>query len=68
MKQTTSAARSLLNEHEAAAFLSVHVTTLRDWRFRKVGPGYVKYLNKAVRYRLEALATFVEQSRVKTAA
>jgi hypothetical protein len=57
-----------VNEHEAAEFLGVNVTTLRDWRFRRVGPVYVKYLNKAVRYSLQELDRFVEQSRVKTAA
>jgi hypothetical protein len=57
-----------VNEHEAAEFLGVDVTTLRDWRFRRVGPVYVKYLTKAVRYSLDELNRFVEQSRVKTAA
>jgi hypothetical protein len=57
-----------VNEHAAAEFLGLDVATLRDWRFRKVGPVYVKYLSKAVRYPLDELLRFAEQSRVKTAA
>jgi predicted site-specific integrase-resolvase len=57
-----------VNEHEAAEFLGVNVTTLRDWRFRRVGPVYVKYLNKAVRYPSDELTKFAEGSKVKIAA
>jgi len=60
--------RRVMNEFEAAEALNVDVTTLRDWRFRKVGPAYVKYLNKAVRYRVEEISNFLERSTVQTAA
>ena len=69
MTRTTSPTiKHVLNEHEAAEWLGLDVTTLRDWRFRRIGPVYVKYLNKAVRYPLAELANFVERSRVQTAA
>jgi hypothetical protein len=58
----------VLNEHQAAEILGLDVTTMRDWRFRKVGPGYVKYLNKAVRYPIDEITSFLERSRVQTAA
>lgn len=67
MKQTI-ATKGPYDERAAAEFLGVTVFTMRDWRFRKVGPSYVKYLNKAIRYEHAALERFLEQSRVATAA
>jgi hypothetical protein len=57
-----------VGEFAAAEYLGIQVTTLRDWRHRRVGPNYVKYLNKSVRYNLAELARFAEQSRIQTAA
>jgi hypothetical protein len=57
----------MYKENEAANFLGLKITTLRDWRVRRVGPPYVKYLNRSVRYPLDGLAAFVEQSRILTA-
>ena len=69
MNQTTlPMTKQVFNEHEAAEWLGLDVTTLRDWRFRRVGPAYRKYLNKAVRYPLDELTKFAERSRVQTAA
>jgi len=69
MNQTTlPLTKHVLNEHEAAEMLGVSVTALRDWRFHRVGPVYVKYLNKAVRYPLAEITNFMERSRVQTAA
>lgn len=68
MIQTTLSAtkRHVLNEHEAAEWLGLDVTTLRDWRFRRVGPAYLKYLNKSVRYPVAELTRFADGSRVPT--
>lgn len=56
-----------VKEQEAATFLNVSVTTLRDWRFHKVGPVYAKF-GKAVRYPVPELEKFAEQCRVQMAA
>jgi hypothetical protein len=58
----------MYTENEAAHFLGLKVTTLRDWRVRRVGPNYVKYLNRSVRYPLAGLTAFVERSHIQTAA
>ena len=67
MKHST-ASKSHWDEHAAAEYLGVTVATMRDWRFRRVGPQYVKYLNKAVRYPAAEVVKFAEQSRVRMAA
>jgi hypothetical protein len=67
-RTTLPAHKNVMNEHEAAAWLGLDVTTLRDWRFRRVGPTYFKYLNKSVRYPVAELTNFADQSRVQTAA
>lgn len=50
----------LLDENEAAAFLSVAVQTLRNWRWKGEGPRYVKIGARLVRYRCADLTAFVE--------
>lgn len=67
-RTTLPTSKRMVTEHEAANWLGLDVTTLRDWRFRRVGPAYVKYLNKAVRYPVDELAKFAERSMVQTAA
>jgi predicted DNA-binding transcriptional regulator AlpA len=44
-------ADELLTPPEAAEVLRVVVRTLDDWRYRGVGPRYVKLSHRAVRYR-----------------
>lgn len=48
---------------EAAAFLALSPRTLEGWRQDKRGPVYLKQ-GRAVRYRLEDLIAFQEQSLV----
>jgi len=57
---------NLLNEKEAAKILDVSVPTLRRWRLlRNNGPTFRKLnANGSVRYALEDLQRFVEQSAV----
>lgn len=58
---------NLLNEHEAAEFLGVKVTGLRDWRINGNGPPYCKMSARVVRYRPEDLRQWIEQRmRTKT--
>lgn len=54
---------NLLDEKTAAAFLSVSVRTIQDWRFRNTGPKYKK-LGRLVRYSVSDLAAYAERSTV----
>ena len=55
------------NEQDAAMFLDLDVTTLRDWRLRKVGPPYCKF-GRSVRYPVIDLQKFAEQAKILPAA
>ena len=54
----------LLIPRDVAAQLGVTIGTLVDWRFRKVGPPYVK-VGKLVRYPADALAAWLASRTVK---
>jgi len=56
----------LLNENQAAEFLGYSVKTLQSFRWRKVGPQYLKLNGGGVRYRPEDLDEFVNSSIVET--
>lgn len=49
----------LLSERQAAAYLSVSVSTLRRWRRGGIGPAYF-ICGDIIRYRKEVLDAFVE--------
>jgi Helix-turn-helix domain len=53
----------ILSEREAAAYLDAKPDTMRTWRYRRVGPPYLKFTGK-IRYRLSDIKNFIEQSRV----
>ena len=53
----------LLDEEHAAKFLSVSKGTLCNWRSQGVGPDYVKFGPKCVRYRIEDLQSFADKHR-----
>lgn len=50
--------RPVLNEKEASQYTGFSVRTLQDWRFRGVGPSYIK-IGRSVRYRLSELDAFL---------
>jgi hypothetical protein len=53
----------LVNEREAAAVLGVALQTVRNWRFLRQGPNYVKFAH-SVRYDMNELNKFVDQHRI----
>jgi hypothetical protein len=61
--QSSSDLEAVLNEKQAAEFLSVSVRTLQAWRVRGVPPPFVK-IGRAVRYQRRALLKFLEQHTV----
>lgn len=52
----------LFRTSEAAKYLGVSKSTLEAWRVRGGGPVFLKYGNKAVRYRQPDLDAFQEMS------
>ena len=55
----------LLDERSAGVVLCKPPATLRDWRYRGIGPAYVKVGPRSVRYRRSDLETFVVASTVR---
>ncbi len=55
--------KQLLVPEEAAAFLSVSVETLAQWRSQRRGPPYIK-LGRAVRYRADDLERYLAEHTV----
>ena len=49
----------LLTEVEACAAMKIAVATLRNWRWRKIGPAYLKVGPRSVRYRASDIAQFL---------
>jgi len=55
----------LLTSREAAEFLRLEPRTLESWRGRGIGPKFLRYSARCVRYRLKDLQDWVD-SRVVT--
>lgn len=55
--------RGTWREEQAADYLGMKVTTLRQWRHLSRGPIYLK-IGRSVRYRREDLDAFLQQSAV----
>ena len=64
MHQDLTPSPQFLNESSAAKYLSISVKSLQRWRFERRGPAYSKVGGKIVRYSIDDLNHFFEQSRV----
>ena len=64
MFQDLTPSSQFLNESSAAKYLGISVKSLQRWRFERRGPAYSKVGGKMVRYSIEDLNQFFEQSRV----
>lgn len=51
-----------LTTQQAAKLLGVKARTLVSWRLSDIGPEYIRYGRKCVRYRLSALETFLQEN------
>jgi hypothetical protein len=58
---------SLLTQSQTAAFLHIEPRTLESWRQRRIGPRFIRYSQRCVRYRIEDLRKWVEGKIVETA-
>ena len=52
-----------LNTQQAAEWLGVKPTLLRDWRAQQKGPSYIEVSRKCIRYALEDLIEWRNQRR-----
>lgn len=59
----TLAPGDLLDERETATRLKLAISTLRNWRAKRIGPPYLKLGARCVRYRLEDLEKFIVQGQ-----
>ena len=55
--------QNLLNEHQAARFLNLSVTTLRNWRHLRRGVPYIR-VGRSVRYCIEDLERYIETRKI----
>lgn len=52
---------SMATETKAAELLGISIKTLQSWRWKGIGPAFVK-VGRLVRYRLSALEEFIEKN------
>lgn len=53
-----------MNEFQGAVYLGMSVYTLRQWRFKNVGPAYAK-MGSSVRYCKADLDAYLEQASIR---
>ena len=53
----------IMTDKEAAKFLGIGLSTLRNWRCQCKGPVYLR-MGRAIRYCLADLEKFIESSRI----
>lgn len=57
--------KTYLSPKEVEELFNLPMTTLEKWRYRKIGPPYLK-LGKLVRYRSDEVESWIERHRVRT--
>ena len=61
---TTSSPFTLLNTEEAATLLGISRHTLEDWRWKRLGPPWIRISKSCVRYDLDALREWLSKHTV----
>jgi hypothetical protein len=56
----------MLNQEEAARFLKVQPRTLESWRQRRIGPRFIRYSMRCVRYRTQDLQAWLDSQSIDT--
>ena len=56
----------MLDQIEAARFLHVQPRTLESWRQRRIGPRFVRYSMRCVRYRTQDLQAWLDNQSIDT--
>jgi predicted DNA-binding transcriptional regulator AlpA len=62
MSNRTPDGSALLNEKDAARFLSLSYRTLQSWRSEGRGPRYLR-LGRSIRYRWDDLLAWIDDSQ-----
>jgi hypothetical protein len=60
--------RHLINEYEAADFLKVKVSSMRNWRWKGEGPPYYRISSRLIRYDMAELENFIKEKSVNPVA
>ncbi len=66
MRSAFSRTAELMTQSEVATLLNVSERTLESWRARRVGPKFVSYSVRCVRYRLADVQEWLRQHEVET--
>ena len=56
----------MLDQEEAARFLHVQPRTLESWRQRRIGPRFVRYSMRCVRYRQQDLQVWLDSQAIES--
>ncbi len=56
----------MLDQDEAARFLKVQPRTLESWRQRRIGPRFIRYSMRCVRYRSQDLQVWLDSQSIET--
>jgi hypothetical protein len=66
-RRTPRARRTpMLDQEEAARFLHVQPRTLESWRQRRIGPRFVRYSMRCVRYRQQDLQVWLDSQAIES--
>jgi hypothetical protein len=67
MRSPFDLAEELLTQSQVATLLNVSEGTLESWRARRLGPKFISYSARCVRYRLADVQEWLRQHEVETA-
>jgi len=56
---------TLLNTEEAATLLGISRHTMEDWRWKRLGPPWIRISKSCVRYDLDALRLWLSEHTVE---
>jgi hypothetical protein len=56
----------LITQTEAARVLGIEPRTLESWRLKRIGPRFISYSKRCVRYRLSDLEKWLNDREVET--
>jgi predicted DNA-binding transcriptional regulator AlpA len=63
MSETKLPETKLLHDFEVSKMLGVSINTLRNWRYQKKGPVFVKLEGRSIMYERIQVETFISKSR-----
>ena len=62
----STSSMAMLDQEEAARFLHIQPRTLESWRQRRIGPRFVRYSIRCVRYRAQDLQVWLDNQSIQT--